>query len=58
MRKSQSFSQEELEYLGDFPLITLEKTTGSATYGSSEEGSRMAAKAIKAINPEAKGIDA
>jgi len=54
MRKSKSFSQEELEYLAGFPIITLEKTTGSATYGSSEQGSREAAKAIKAINPEAK----
>jgi len=53
MRKSAAFTPEELEYLAGFPLITLEKTTGSATYGSSEEGSRMAAKAIKAVNPDA-----
>jgi hypothetical protein len=54
MRKSKRFSQEELEYLAGYPLITLEKTTGSATYGSSEAGSREAAKAIKAVNPEAR----
>ncbi len=54
MRKSTSFTQEELNYLARFPLITLEKTTGSSTYGSSEDGSREAAKAIKAVNPEAK----
>ena len=54
MRKSTSFTQEEVNYLASFPLITLEKTTGSTTYGSSEDGSREAAKAIKAINPEAK----
>ena len=54
MRKSAAFTPEELEYLAGFPLITLEKTTGSATYGSSEEGSREAAKAIKAVNPDAR----
>ena len=52
MRKATSFTQEELNYLAGFPLITLEKTTGSSTYGSSEDGSREAAKAIKAVNPE------
>lgn len=51
IRKSRRFTQEELNYLAHFPLITLEKTTGSATYGSSEDGSREAAKAIKAVNP-------
>lgn len=54
MRKSKAFTQEELEYLAGFPLITLEKTTGSATYGSTEKGSLEAAKGIKKINPEAK----
>ena len=54
MRKSTSFTQEELEYLAGFPIITLEKTTGNSTYGSSEDGSREAAKAIKAVNPKAK----
>ena len=54
MRKATRFTQKELNYLAGFPLITLEKTTGSETYGSSEEGSREAAKAIKAVNPEAK----
>jgi len=54
MRKATSFTQEELNYLAGFPLITLEKTTGSRTYGSSEDGSREAAKGIKAVNPEAR----
>ena len=54
MRKSIAFNQEELEYLAKFPIITLEKTTGSASYGSSEKGSIEAAKAIKQINPNAK----
>ena len=53
MRKATAFTPEELEYLAGFPLITLEKTTGSRTYGSSEDGSREAAKAIKAVNKDA-----
>jgi alpha-L-fucosidase len=53
MRKSAAFTPEELDYLAGFPLITLEKTTGSQTYGSSEDGSREAAKAIKAVNKDA-----
>ncbi|QDV26383.1 putative glycoside hydrolase [Aureliella helgolandensis] len=53
MRKATDFTQEELEYLAGFPLITLEKTTGSSTYGSTEDGSRAAAKAIKAVNRDA-----
>jgi len=52
MRKSTAFTPEELEYLAGFPLITLEKTTGSTTYGSTEEGSRQTARAIKSISPE------
>lgn len=54
MRKSEAFTQEELQYLSKFPIITLEKTTGMGTYGSTEQGSREAAKGIKAINPKAK----
>mgnify|MGYP003113647345 CR=1 FL=1 len=53
MRKATDFTSEELEYLANFPLITLEKTTGSRTHGSSEDGSLAAAKAIKAVNPDA-----
>ena len=54
MRKSKAFTPEELKYLAGFPIITLEKTTGAATYGSTEKGSLEAAKAIKEINPQAK----
>ncbi|MCP4312469.1 MAG: hypothetical protein GY790_14490 [Bacteroidetes bacterium] len=54
MRKAIAFTQEELSYLAEFPIITLEKTTGSATYGSTEKGSLEAAKAIKEYNPHAK----
>ena len=54
MRKSDAFTDEEFAYLSKFPIITLEKTTGQGTYGSTELGSREAAKGIKAINPNAK----
>lgn len=53
-RKSTAFTQEELEYLAEFPILTLEKTTGSTTYGSSEKGAVEAGRAIKAINPDTK----
>ncbi|MCP4310160.1 MAG: prolyl oligopeptidase family serine peptidase [Bacteroidetes bacterium] len=54
MRKSTAFNQEELEYLAGFPFVTVEKTTGASTYGSSEAGAIAAAQGIKAINPESK----
>ncbi len=54
MRKSKAFTQKELEYLAQFPIITLEKTTGSESYGSTEKGSIEAATAIKKLNPKAK----
>ncbi|MFC2090510.1 putative glycoside hydrolase [Bacteroidota bacterium] len=54
MRKATPFTEEELKYLASFPLVTLEKTTGARTYGSSEKGSREAAKAIKNVNPNTK----
>lgn len=54
MRKAKAFTQEELQYLAAFPIVTLEKTTGEATYGSTEKGSLEAAKAIKALNSETK----
>jgi len=54
IRKATAFTGEECKFLAGFPLITLEKTTGSATYGSTDQGSLMAAKAIKSINPKSK----
>jgi hypothetical protein len=53
VRKSTAFTDEEIKYLADFPLITLEKSTGYNTYGSNEKGTIEAAKAIKNINSEA-----
>ena len=54
VRKLKSFTDEEIDYLSNFPLITLEKTTGSRTYGGTERGSLQAAKAIKSVNPKSK----
>jgi len=54
IRKNVAFTDEELRYLASFPLVTLEKTTGSQTFGSTEKGTLVAARAIKAINPATK----
>ncbi|MDD7983870.1 putative glycoside hydrolase [Lentisphaera marina] len=54
VRKATAFNEQELKYLSQFPLICLEKTMGMKTYGSSEEGSIQAAKAIKELNPKSK----
>ncbi|WP_298946157.1 putative glycoside hydrolase [uncultured Polaribacter sp.] len=54
VRKSTAFTNKEIKYLAKFPLITLEKTTGSKTYGSTENGTLAASKAIKKINPYTK----
>jgi hypothetical protein len=54
LRKAEAFTREEFKYLAKFPIITLEKTTGMQTFGSTERGSLKAAKGIKAINPNAK----
>jgi hypothetical protein len=54
LRKVEPFTDQELDFLAKFPLITLEKTTGSKTYGGTEKGSIEAAKAIKKVNPNAK----
>lgn len=52
--KRHKLTEEEVNYLAKFPLITLEKSTGYKTYEGTEEGSTEAAKAIKAINPNTK----
>ena len=54
LRKSTSFTKEEVKYLSKFPLITFEKSTGHKTYKSTERGVLRAAKAVKKISPEAK----
>ena len=54
IRKAEKFTDEELQYLAGFSLITLEKMTGVKSYGSTDAGTIEAAKSIKQINPDAK----
>ena len=54
IRKAKNFTENEIKYLASFPLVTFEKTTGSETYQSTEDGTLAAAKAVKEINPSTK----
>lgn len=54
VRKATAFTNEELDYLASFPLVTLEKTTGHRSSGSTDAGTRVAAEAIKKRNPRTK----
>lgn len=54
IRKARSYTDEEIEFLAKFPLITFEKANGHEDYGSIEEGTLAAAQAVKNINPETK----
>ena len=54
IRKAQNFTEDEIKYLATFPLVTFEKTTGSETYQSTEDGTLAAAKAVKEVNPSTK----
>lgn len=54
IRKDTAFTDEEIRYLATFPLITFEKATGHTDSGSVEAGTLKAARAVKAVNPEAK----
>ena len=54
LRKSTSFTKEEIQFISKFPLITFEKSTGHKTYKSTEQGILKAAKAVKKISPLAK----
>ena len=54
IRKATAFTPEEVAYLATFPLITFEKTTGRKSSGSTEKGTILAAKAVKAVNPRTK----
>lgn len=54
VRKATAFTDEELKYLASFPMVTLEKTTGHRSSGSTDAGTITAAKAIKERNPRTK----
>lgn len=54
VRKATAFTDEELDYLASFPLVTLEKTTGHRSSGSTDQGTIVAAEAVKKRNPRTK----
>ena len=54
IRKDTAFTDEEIEHLATFPLITFEKATGHTDAGSVEAGTLKAARAVKKINPDTK----
>jgi len=53
VRKARSFTDQEIEFLARFPLITFEKANGYLDHGSVESGTLIAARAVKQINPKA-----
>lgn len=54
IRKDTAFSDDEIQYLATFPLITFEKATGHQDFGSVEAGTLKAARAVKKVNPKTK----
>ena len=54
IRKDNAFTDDEIQYLATFPLITFEKATGHQDFGSVEAGTLQAARAVKTISPETK----
>jgi len=52
IRKDTSFTDKEITFLARFPLITFEKANGHKDHGSVEEGTLVAARAVKKINPD------
>ena len=54
VRKADAYTDEEFKFMANFPLITLEKSTGHNTYGTTDQGSLKAAEGIKAVNPNAR----
>ena len=54
IRKSRQYTPEEINYLATFPLVTLEKANGTKVFGTNEDGTLAAARAIKSVNPATK----
>ena len=54
IRKAKAYTEEEIAFLAKFPLITFEKANGHQDHGSVEEGTLIAARAVKRVNPNAK----
>jgi len=54
VRKASSYTDQEIEFIAKFPLITFEKSNGHKSHGSTEKGTLLAARAVKKANPKAK----
>jgi Hypothetical glycosyl hydrolase family 15 len=54
IRKDTAYTDDEIQYLAKFPLVTFEKANGHKDSGSVEAGTLKAARAVKAINPKTK----
>lgn len=54
IRKERAFTDKETAFLARFPLLTFEKANGHKQYGSVEKKTLAAARAVKAVNPNAK----
>ena len=54
IRKDTAFTDAEIQHLASFPLITFEKATGHADFGSVNAGTLKAARAVKEVNPDTK----
>ena len=53
VRKHKGYTPEEIKFISQFPLITLEKSQAWQTYGSTEDGANVTAEAVKKINDKA-----
>lgn len=52
IRKDTSYTDQEIQFLAKFPLITFEKANGHEDHGTVEAGTLVAARAVKDINPK------
>jgi hypothetical protein len=54
IRKERAYTDQEIKFIAKFPLITFEKANGHREFGSVEEGTLIAARAVKRVNPKTK----
>jgi len=54
IRKATAYTDDEVQFLSRFPLLTFEKANGHRTYGSIEKGTLTSARAVKKLNPKSK----
>lgn len=51
IRKSEAYTEKEINFIAKFPLVTFEKANGNKSYDSVEKGTLIAARAVKKVNP-------